>query len=120
MNAATGTWQLRRVIIRSWAARCINVMLSPDCSKAKVKEHASVDTPGDRVMLDFFQGQRLLVRTLQTCMAHRGMLPGEGYSETGGSSLGTRFYLRHLLPVWKEPRGWAPFQSISELWIPVR
>ncbi|CAK0889686.1 unnamed protein product [Prorocentrum cordatum] len=24
------------------------------------------------------------------------------YSETGGSSLGTRFYLRHLLPVWKE------------------
>jgi len=40
MNAATGTWQLRRVIIR--------------------------------------------------------------YSETGGSSLGTRFYLRHLLPVWKE------------------
>ncbi|CAK9054771.1 unnamed protein product [Durusdinium trenchii] len=40
MNAATGTWQLRRIIIR--------------------------------------------------------------YSETGGSSLGTRFYLRHLLPVWKE------------------
>mmetsp|Transcript_55804 Transcript_55804/g.104683 ORF Transcript_55804/g.104683 Transcript_55804/m.104683 type:complete len:196 (-) Transcript_55804:79-666(-) len=24
------------------------------------------------------------------------------YSETGGSSLGTRFYLRHLLPLWKE------------------
>mmetsp|Transcript_8039 Transcript_8039/g.17978 ORF Transcript_8039/g.17978 Transcript_8039/m.17978 type:complete len:192 (-) Transcript_8039:186-761(-) len=24
------------------------------------------------------------------------------YSETGGSSLGVRFYLRHLLPVWKE------------------
>mmetsp|Transcript_52516 Transcript_52516/g.138616 ORF Transcript_52516/g.138616 Transcript_52516/m.138616 type:complete len:193 (-) Transcript_52516:56-634(-) len=24
------------------------------------------------------------------------------YSETGGSSLGTRFYLRHLLPIWKE------------------
>ena len=24
------------------------------------------------------------------------------YSETGGSSLGTRFYLRHLLPTWKE------------------
>uniref|UniRef100_A0A7S0FAJ8 Large ribosomal subunit protein mL43 n=1 Tax=Pyrodinium bahamense TaxID=73915 RepID=A0A7S0FAJ8_9DINO len=24
------------------------------------------------------------------------------YSESGGSSLGLRFYLRHLLPVWKE------------------
>mmetsp|Transcript_132467 Transcript_132467/g.247747 ORF Transcript_132467/g.247747 Transcript_132467/m.247747 type:complete len:197 (+) Transcript_132467:121-711(+) len=24
------------------------------------------------------------------------------YSETGGSSLGVRFYLRHLLPPWKE------------------
>eukprot|EP00927_Polykrikos_kofoidii_P062153 TRINITY_DN56973_c0_g1_i1.p1 TRINITY_DN56973_c0_g1~~TRINITY_DN56973_c0_g1_i1.p1 ORF type:complete len:225 (-),score=27.43 TRINITY_DN56973_c0_g1_i1:101-706(-) len=40
MNAATGVWQLRRIIIR--------------------------------------------------------------YSETGGSSLHTRFYLRHLLPLWKE------------------
>ncbi|CAE7354089.1 MRPL51 [Symbiodinium natans] len=24
------------------------------------------------------------------------------YSETGGSSLGARFYLRHLLPVWRQ------------------
>mmetsp|Transcript_85021 Transcript_85021/g.259671 ORF Transcript_85021/g.259671 Transcript_85021/m.259671 type:complete len:199 (-) Transcript_85021:20-616(-) len=24
------------------------------------------------------------------------------YSESAGSSLGTRFYLRHLLPIWKE------------------
>mmetsp|Transcript_103063 Transcript_103063/g.291946 ORF Transcript_103063/g.291946 Transcript_103063/m.291946 type:complete len:197 (-) Transcript_103063:95-685(-) len=24
------------------------------------------------------------------------------YSETGGSSLGARYYLRHLLPLWKE------------------
>eukprot|EP00438_Fugacium_kawagutii_P024042 Skav212905 [mRNA] locus=scaffold374:148530:152298:- [translate_table: standard] len=72
MNAATGTWQLRRVIIR--------------------------------------------------------------YSETGGSSLGTRFYLRHLLPELLNlqrnsespnlylrhggPRVWTERRSIQGLWQP--
>ena len=40
-----------------------------------------------------------------------------GYSETGGSSLGTRFYLRHLLPVWKEPKG--PSGIMDQQWLTI-
>lgn len=64
MNAATGTWQLRRVIIRNSVACGVDMHL-----------------------------------------AHALFAIRSGYSETGGSSLGTRFYLRHLLPVWKATRG---------------